>query len=150
MALTFDDGPYQFTEALLNTLKTNGVKATFFVNGANYADITSTKYRNLILRAKNEGHQIGSHTWDHKDLAKLNVEQITEEMKKRKSVDQSYNEYKKLVGSSGSGHIVLQHDVYKSTALKLAPMAIALLKDKFKLVTVGTCLGVSEENWYRK
>lgn len=52
--------------------------------------------------------------------------------------------------ASQARHIVLQHDVYQSTALKLAPKAIALLKDKFQLVTVGTCLGVPEEKWYRE
>lgn len=84
MALTFDDGPYIFTEELLNTLKTNNIKATFFVNGHNYVEITDDKYAKLIRRAKNEGHQIASHTWDHADLATLSKEKIKDEMDRRR------------------------------------------------------------------
>lgn len=36
MALTFDDGPYEYTWALADTLKSEGVTATFFMNGANW------------------------------------------------------------------------------------------------------------------
>ena len=36
LALTFDDGPHLFTYDLATELHDNGVKATFFVNGANY------------------------------------------------------------------------------------------------------------------
>lgn len=36
-ALTFDDGPYKFTPQLLKLLDDNDVKATFFINGNNYA-----------------------------------------------------------------------------------------------------------------
>ncbi len=35
VALTFDDGPYIYTNDLLNLLKSNNVTATFFVVGAN-------------------------------------------------------------------------------------------------------------------
>jgi peptidoglycan/xylan/chitin deacetylase (PgdA/CDA1 family) len=35
-ALTFDDGPYQYTSALIDLLDKQGVKATFFINGNNY------------------------------------------------------------------------------------------------------------------
>ncbi|KAF9963365.1 chitin deacetylase [Mortierella alpina] len=149
LALTFDDGPYKFTEELLNTLKANNAKATFFVNGDNYAQIQNPIYSKLIQRAKNEGHQIASHTWDHKDLAELNnKDKILDEMNRRKSWQESYKLYKDLAKGK-AGPIVLQHDVYEDTARTLAPKAIALLKGKFRLVTVGTCLGVPEENWYR-
>lgn len=36
IALTFDDGPYEYTWALAETLKKNGVTATFFMNGQNW------------------------------------------------------------------------------------------------------------------
>lgn len=35
VALTFDDGPGQYTERILNTLAANGAKATFFMLGTN-------------------------------------------------------------------------------------------------------------------
>jgi peptidoglycan/xylan/chitin deacetylase (PgdA/CDA1 family) len=36
IALTFDDGPYQYTWALAETLKNEGITATFFMNGNNW------------------------------------------------------------------------------------------------------------------
>jgi peptidoglycan/xylan/chitin deacetylase (PgdA/CDA1 family) len=61
VALTFDDGPYIYTDELLGILASNGVVATFFVNGQNYAAIAD--YASTIQRAANAGHQIGSHTY---------------------------------------------------------------------------------------
>jgi peptidoglycan/xylan/chitin deacetylase (PgdA/CDA1 family) len=36
LALAFDDGPYQYTQKLVNTLNAAGAKATFFVTGTLY------------------------------------------------------------------------------------------------------------------
>jgi hypothetical protein len=59
-ALTFDDGPFIYTDELLNLLASNGVKATFFVNGQNLASIFS--FTSTIQRMVNDGHQVASHT----------------------------------------------------------------------------------------
>ncbi len=56
--LTFDDGPSEHTGRLLDVLKENGVKATFFVTGRGDDD--------LILREYKEGHTIGLHTYTHR------------------------------------------------------------------------------------
>lgn len=58
VALTFDDGPYIYTEELLDILAQYGAKATFFVNGHNLA---GNEW--LIQRVVNEGHQLASHTY---------------------------------------------------------------------------------------
>lgn len=58
--LTFDDGPGQYTEQLLEVLEEYNVKVTFFVTGA-YSD-----YQNLIGQAAQAGHSIGLHTYSHK------------------------------------------------------------------------------------
>lgn len=56
--LTFDDGPCNYTERLLDVLKKYDAKATFFVVG--------NKHRtDLIRRAYEEGHSIGVHTYTH-------------------------------------------------------------------------------------
>ena len=55
--LTFDDGPGDYTEWLLDILKKYGVKATFFV--------TSRGDDATILREYQEGHAVGLHTWSH-------------------------------------------------------------------------------------
>lgn len=59
--LTFDDGPGgKVTNKVLDTLKEEGVPATFFVIGCQLKD-----QEDIILRMKNEGHSIGLHSISH-------------------------------------------------------------------------------------
>ena len=59
--LTFDDGPTpEITEWVLEELKKNNVKATFFCIGNNIQ-----KHPELFQKVINEGHTIGNHTFDH-------------------------------------------------------------------------------------
>jgi len=81
-ALTFDDGVYDYDEALLDLLKEKGVKATFFINGNNMSDVTSSKVKKVISRMYNEGHNVLSHTWSHADLTTLSSSGIRSELKK--------------------------------------------------------------------
>ena len=74
VALTFDDGPGPYTEKLLVVLKDNGVVATFFVVGTNAAE-----YPDILKREYDEGHEIGTHSWNHKDLKKLSLDQIMQD-----------------------------------------------------------------------
>ncbi|KAI8910086.1 hypothetical protein BC831DRAFT_432952 [Entophlyctis helioformis] len=81
-ALTFDDGPSGNIGSVLDALKNNGVKATFFVNGKNYADLANNANdRAALLRAFNEGHQIASHTLNHADLATLSTQAMWDQMR---------------------------------------------------------------------
>ncbi|KAH6647325.1 hypothetical protein BKA67DRAFT_384114 [Truncatella angustata] len=77
-ALTFDDGPFAYTAELLDILANNGVKATFFLNGQNWGSIYD--YTAQVQRMINDGHQVGSHTWSHADLATLDAAGITSQM----------------------------------------------------------------------
>ena len=58
--LTFDDGPGQYTEQLLDILDKYNVKATFFVVTDN-----NKKYMPLLKRMDASGHSIGLHTDSH-------------------------------------------------------------------------------------
>lgn len=60
-ALTFDDGPFIFTNKILDLLRANGVRATFFLTGQLHANIVSNG--DIVRRAIAEGHQVGSHTY---------------------------------------------------------------------------------------
>jgi peptidoglycan/xylan/chitin deacetylase (PgdA/CDA1 family) len=64
VALTFDDGPFAYTEQVLNTLASAGMKATFFLNGQNWGNIAD--YAGTVQRMVNDGHQVGSHTYVNK------------------------------------------------------------------------------------
>ena len=75
-AFTFDDGPHKtITPALLDGLAQRGVRATFFVNGAN-----AERYPDIVLRAAMEGHQIANHTYSHSRLTSLSAEKVKYEI----------------------------------------------------------------------
>ena len=74
VALTFDDGPGPYTEKLLDILKENDAVATFFVVGTNVAE-----YPDIVKRAYEEGNEIGTHSWNHKDLKKLSLDEIMQD-----------------------------------------------------------------------
>ncbi|WP_427160546.1 polysaccharide deacetylase family protein [Aliinostoc sp. HNIBRCY26] len=61
IALTFDDGPWpESTAKVLDILKENNIKGTFFVVGRNVKE-----YPDILKRVAAEGHTIGNHTWHH-------------------------------------------------------------------------------------
>ncbi len=74
--LTFDDGPIaKFTEPILDTLKANGVKATFFELG-----LYVNENPNLAKRVHDEGHTIGSHSYSHKKEIYSSFEKFKKEI----------------------------------------------------------------------
>ena len=75
VALTFDDGPKHDAGRILDILKAKGVKATFFVVGAQV-----DTFPELVKRMADEGHEIGSHTYNHRDLEYLSEYEITQEI----------------------------------------------------------------------
>ena len=61
--LTFDDGPDpRYTSRILDILKAKHVPATFFVVGAQ-----AEKSPDILRRMYAEGHEIGNHTYSHKN-----------------------------------------------------------------------------------
>jgi peptidoglycan/xylan/chitin deacetylase (PgdA/CDA1 family) len=61
IALTFDDGPWPNTTAkVLDILKKNRIKSTFFVVGQNVKN-----YPDLTKQIVADGHIIANHTWHH-------------------------------------------------------------------------------------
>ena len=74
--LTFDEG-YEagYTPQLLNTLKENQVKATFFIT-AHYVNTNPDLVKQMI----EEGHIIGNHTVNHKSMPELDEDKIRTEV----------------------------------------------------------------------
>ncbi|OJJ77520.1 hypothetical protein ASPBRDRAFT_70899 [Aspergillus brasiliensis CBS 101740] len=79
IALTFDDGPKEYTQDLLDLLDKYEAKVTFFVTGNNNAkgeiDSPEMPWASLIQRMYHSGHQVASHTWSHQDLSKVTQDQ---------------------------------------------------------------------------
>ena len=80
IALTFDDGPRrETTGALLDGLLERDAKATFFVVGA---QIMCAGNEELVQRMKEEGHQVGNHTYSHVRLIASQQNEVLEEIQK--------------------------------------------------------------------
>jgi peptidoglycan/xylan/chitin deacetylase (PgdA/CDA1 family) len=60
VALTFDDGPSEETERILDVLAMHGLSATFFMIGRNVERLPQTARRVVA-----EGHEIGNHSYSH-------------------------------------------------------------------------------------
>lgn len=83
IALTFDDGPGDYTEALLDGLNENGARVTFFVIGKK-----AEKNPQIVKRAYDEGHLIGNHSYDHINLLASSISDIEESIDKSADVVQ--------------------------------------------------------------
>lgn len=76
IAFTFDDGPNtKTTSILLDGLKEHNAKVTFFVLGSRVA-----YHQDVLKRAYQEGNQIGSHTYNHRNLLLLDDDNIITEI----------------------------------------------------------------------
>ncbi|MEV5527262.1 polysaccharide deacetylase family protein [Streptomyces prunicolor] len=78
IALTFDAGPSENSARLLDILKEKQVPATFFLLGKRHIE----KYPELVERMAAEGHEVASHTWDHKILTRIPPAQIRDELER--------------------------------------------------------------------
>ena len=76
--ITFDNG-YEagYTNQILDVLKKNEVKATFFIT-AHYLNTASE----LVQRMIEEGHIVGNHTVNHKSMPEITEQEIKEEVMK--------------------------------------------------------------------
>lgn len=76
VAITFDDGPGAHTGRLLDILASEGVAATFYVVGPNV-----DAHPDLVRRMVEEGHQVGNHSWTHRQMTALSTDEILKEVR---------------------------------------------------------------------
>lgn len=78
IALTFDDGPHEMTEKVLDLLQKFNVKATFFCIGTQIE-----KHPEILQRIINEGHSVGNHTYSHsKSFGFFSADKVRQELMK--------------------------------------------------------------------
>lgn len=82
VALTFDDGPSNITEAVLDILKEEGIVGTFFLIGQN---ITPDK-KPILERQLAQGCEICNHSFTHSVMSELSAETIRDEIMKTSDV----------------------------------------------------------------
>jgi cellulose synthase/poly-beta-1,6-N-acetylglucosamine synthase-like glycosyltransferase/peptidoglycan/xylan/chitin deacetylase (PgdA/CDA1 family)/spore germination protein YaaH len=133
IALTFDDGPDpRWTPAILDTLRSRHVTATFFMIG----DEVASHY-SLTRRVLHDGNEIGNHTFTHPNLA------VTSAWWTRLQLDATNRLFEAIVGR----RTILLRTPYlgdndPSTPDELVPIAIA---SKLGYITVG--VSVDGEDW---
>ncbi|CAG9988900.1 unnamed protein product [Clonostachys byssicola] len=90
VALSFDDGPGEYTAKVLDTLEKNGnIKATFFLVGSSpngQTGISNASYASVLKRMFNAGHQLGSHSWSHQNFDAISQQQMREEVLKNEDI----------------------------------------------------------------
>ncbi|MFI5236223.1 MAG: glycosyltransferase, partial [Gemmatimonadales bacterium] len=133
VALTFDDGPDPvYTPMILDTLRSRGVHATFFVIGEN-----AELHPNLVRREFREGDEIGSHTFTHPNLALVGKQTTRFEL----------NATERLLEAILNRRTALWRPPYfgdaePTTADELVPVAIA---QELGYITVG--LHIDPSDW---
>ncbi|MDR7002096.1 polysaccharide deacetylase family protein [Neobacillus niacini] len=76
VVLTFDDGPDpKYTPQILDILDKNHIKGAFFIVGQN-----ALQHPELVKRMYREGHEIGSHTFTHPNVASTSPTQTKMEL----------------------------------------------------------------------
>lgn len=77
VALTFDDGPEpDWTPRVLDALDSVDAKATFFVVGERLAR------NHALVQGRYARHEVGNHTWAHKDLAQRDEHKVREQLRR--------------------------------------------------------------------
>ena len=78
VSITFDDGPNPHaTPLILDSLRDEGVRATFFVLGR-HAD----RWPELVRRMADEGHQLGNHGYWHRKLHRHGPGYVREDLRR--------------------------------------------------------------------
>ena len=91
VALTFDDGPGRYTQEIVDCLKENDARATFFVLGCNI-----DSYKSAVKNANKIGCEIANHSYSHAMLYKLSASQIKSE------ISNTDAKIKKITGSKAA------------------------------------------------
>jgi len=90
IALTFDDGPSEFTLEVLELLKKYNAKATFFCIGKNIET-----HPEILQKVISEGHLVGNHSYSHSKFFDFyNAKQIREEIQKTDALLEKYTSKK--------------------------------------------------------
>ncbi len=86
IALSFDDGPSQYTTQILDVLEQAQVPASFFWQGQNLA-----AYQAVIERSITSGHTVANHSWDHANGMRYNGDELWQQQ-----VSPTNDEFQKL------------------------------------------------------
>lgn len=109
MALTFDSGAAAGSTAeILDTLRENGVRSTFFITGQ-WAESNPT----LVKRMVAEGHTISNHSYSHPDFTKIGDAALVSELSRTEET------IKRIAGVSSKPYFRPPFGAYDNRVLRL-------------------------------
>ncbi|CAG5156679.1 uncharacterized protein ALTATR162_LOCUS4476 [Alternaria atra] len=147
VAITYDDGPYIYTENVMAQFEARGAHATFFITGNNIGKgAIDENWASVIQKMYNNGHQVASHTWSHQDLSLITKEEAYDQMIKNemaiRNIIGKYPTYMRPPYSSCDddcqdvmkdlGYVVSYFDLDTDDYNQLTPEKIQVAKDNFK------------------
>jgi peptidoglycan-N-acetylglucosamine deacetylase len=114
VAMTYDDGPSDFTPTILDAVKAHHVSVTFFSMGSKAAQYADTMKREIA-----EGNLLENHTWDHPHLPTLSSAAVTKQIKDTQAA---------ITAASGVTPTVFRppYGQYNAAVLQAAGMAAIL------------------------
>jgi len=135
VTLTFDDGPDpEWTPQILDILKEKGVKATFFVVGANVEQSPS-----LLRRMVREGHTVGIHTYTHPNIALVSEERAKLE----------FNASQRLIEAISGRSTILFRPPYNADTNPHEPEELVPIKLAQSLGYITVSEDIDPEDWLR-
>ena len=82
IAITFDDGPHEMTEKVLEVLAKYNAKATFFCVGSQIE-----KHQDIFKKIIQEGHIVGNHSYSHSDFfGFFSTQKVFDELQKTNDI----------------------------------------------------------------
>ena len=148
VAITYDDGPYIYTEQVMAQFEARGAHATFFITGNNIGKgAIDENWRDVITKMDANGHQIASHTWSHQNLDEITSEQRYDQMVKNemalRNILGKYPTYMRPPYSAcitqpcmddmkKLGYVITSFDLDTDDYNQLTPEKIQVAKDNFK------------------
>ncbi|KAJ3529150.1 hypothetical protein NM208_g9886 [Fusarium decemcellulare] len=173
IALTYDDGPYTYTEDLLDLLQQYNAKATFYITGRNLGkgaiNDPATPWPGLIRRMTfwatfrricappYSASSDKTNAWldelgYHITYFNLDTEGYIHDSPNM--IDTSKDIWDNAIEGKDPERnkwLHIEHDPVYQTVYNLTEyMLQSLVRNDFKAVTVGECLDDLKENWYRK
>ncbi|MGW3784788.1 bifunctional polysaccharide deacetylase/glycosyltransferase family 2 protein [Micromonospora chokoriensis] len=135
IALTFDDGPDpRWTPQILDVLRRHGAHATFFVVGARV-----NEHPEIVRRILAEGHEIGSHTFTHADLATVSPW--------RRDLELSLT--RKAVAAATGREVTLFRPPFSSVPGALTEPEYGALRGAAKVGHVAVLADLDTKDWQR-
>jgi peptidoglycan-N-acetylglucosamine deacetylase len=98
----------EYIPEMLKTLKEEKVKATFFIDG-----IWAQKHADLVKMIKEEGHEIGSHGYNHPNMSRLSEQEIKDQLVKTNNILKTITNEQPILFAPPAGN-------FKDSVVKIA------------------------------